>query len=94
MKSININGQDAIAAQNYMQGDAVFLEVVNLTAGSITITASVSGKQFEVMKFDDGTDMAFTAGDDTMQATLPKGNYIVIAEGSDDVNDDVEIVLR
>jgi hypothetical protein len=95
MKKVQINKQDSVIAYQAAHGNQVFVEVLNLTAGSITIKASVSGKQPETMKYEeDGSDMVFTAGGNTMQATLPKGSYVVTAEGSDDVNDDVEIVLQ
>lgn len=96
MKRIKINGQNEVRAHDYCRGNQMFLEIVNLQTGSITIKASISGKeeQFETMKFiDDDSDMVFTPSSPQKQATLPKGMYTVIAEGSDDVNDDAEIVL-
>ncbi|MDR2427190.1 MAG: hypothetical protein LBD46_08455 [Endomicrobium sp.] len=95
MKRITINGQDEVIAHNGTANNQVFIEAVNLTSGNITIKATVSGKQPETMKFEeDGSDMVFNAGGDTMQATLPKGNYTITADGSDDINDDVELILQ
>jgi hypothetical protein len=95
MKRIKINGQDEVIANDFARANQMFLEVINLQSGSITIKASVSGEQMEIMKYiDDGSNAIFIAGDATMQATLPKGNYIVIAEGTDDVNDDTNIILK
>ena len=72
---------------------AKMLQVANLTAGGITIQASVDGQNYENCKFDDGSDMVFTPESESFIAELPAGNYLIQAVASDEVNIDVEIIL-
>jgi hypothetical protein len=69
------------------------LTITNLTAGSITIFASDGNGQWEICKFDDDSDMIFTPESESFSACLPVINYLIKAEGSEEVNPDVLITL-
>ncbi|MDR2426814.1 MAG: hypothetical protein LBD46_06540 [Endomicrobium sp.] len=69
------------------------LTITNLTSGNITIRASDGGGYWEVCKFEDGSDMVFTSESGSFIARLPVINYLIKAEGSEDVNPDVVITL-